>query len=340
MKQVKIKYTPEMIAFITLKFETIGNNTAIARLVNKHFELGLDDVQPIRNYVSRLRRKLKKRTSKYQPKRLFYDIETGYYKAPVFGCFNQYIKPENLEGEKKVICVSYHWQGSDDVKTLKWKKVNGEWCDKELMRKFIKELGKADEIVAHNGDKFDIRELRTRALLNGLLMFPKYRSFDTLKKSRKYFRFPSNKLDFLGDKTQIGRKKQHSGFDLWRRCQEGYSKDDPQKWVNHTKSQIEKEALKEMVEYCEQDVLLLADYFAVISPYVDHNTNFAVIKEGLTGKWKCPECTSGNVELSHTDTTPMGYVKRHMKCNDCKKFYHISNKTYTNYLLKDFYSVS
>ena len=51
-------------------------------------------------------------------------------------------------------------------------------------------------------------------------------------------------------------------------------------------------------------------------------------------KWHCPECSKENVKLSHKDTTPYGYVKRHMKCTDCKKFFQISNKTYLKYLVE------
>ena len=67
-----------------------------------------------------------------------------------------------------------------------------------------------------------------------------------------------------------------------------------------------------------------------MSPYIYHNTNMAVLKGGE--KWHCPECASDNVQLSHTDATAMGYIKRHMKCNSCRKFYKISNRTYIRML--------
>ena len=46
-------------------------------------------------------------------------------------------------------------------------------------------------------------------------MFPIYRTLDTLKKSRQYFRFPSNKLDYLGKVLNAGRKLDHEGMKLW-----------------------------------------------------------------------------------------------------------------------------
>jgi len=149
-------------------------------------------------------------------------------------------------------------------------------------------------------------------------MFPRYRTLDTLKKSRKYFNFHSNKLDYLGEYLEVGRKQEHDGFQLWIDVVEGK----------------DKERLEEMVSYCEQDVILLEDVFSVLSPYIDHNTNFAIVSGGE--KYHCPNCSSKNTKLSHTDTTPMGYIKRNMKCLDCRKQFAISNKSYVNYL-KDQY---
>lgn len=318
-----MKFTKEVREFIELKMETMGNNTAIARIVKKEF--GLDDeLELIRRNISHLRHRLGVKAKTYQPKRLFFDIETSYVKARVWRSGKQWVDANNIVGETRVICVCYKWQHEEKVHTLVW---DENQDDKELLKKFIKVLGQADEICAHNGDRFDIKQLRTRALLQGVLMFPKYRTLDTLKKARSFFSFQSNRLDFLGKVLEVGRKLDHEGFNLWVRVQEGETKTE------------RKKALKEMCDYCVQDVILLQDVFEVLSPFTDHNTNFAVIKDGLSGKWKCPECTSSNVQISHTDTTPLGYVRRHMKCNDCKKYYHISNRTYTQFIMKDVYSV-
>lgn len=310
-------YSKEVKEFVNFKLESTSNNTAIARQTIKEFNLDLE-LESVRKFVARQRKRTGKKAEKYQVKRLFYDIETGYFKTAVWGAFNQFIKPEMLEGEKKIICISYKWQFEDKVHTLTW---DDNLDDKDLVKKFIKVLGEADEVCGHNIDNFDTKIVRARAIRHGLLMYPKYRSIDTLKKARQFFKFASNKLDFLGQNFEVGRKLQHAGFDLWRRCQEGETK------------AIRKEALKEMVDYCEQDVILLEDVYNVMMPYIDHNTNFAVLKHGYQGKWRCPECGSDEVQLSHTDTTPMGYIKRHMRCK-CKKTYHISNLSYTQYLTR------
>ena len=85
-----------------------------------------------------------------------------------------------------------------------------------------------------------------------------------------------------------------------------------------------------MREYCEQDVILLEDIFFVLSPFIDHNNNFAVLTVG--DKWDCPNCASENVKMFRHYTPPLGIIRREMKCNDCKKQYKVSNRTYLTML--------
>jgi hypothetical protein len=146
-------------------------------------------------------------------------------------------------------------------------------------------------------------------------MFPTYRTLDTYKKAKKYFQFESNALNYIGQVLGVGQKIE-TDKTLWEDVVERNSK----------------KALKDMVAYCKQDVILNEDVFTAMMPFIDHNTNFAVLKG--QAKWHCPECSGEHVKLSHTDTTPMGYVKRHMKCKDCRKFFRISNKTYLRYLIE------
>lgn len=309
-----MSYPKGFVDYVKVRFETCNNNTQIAKETIKAFNLD-KTVEVVRKHISELKHGKFKDFPAHKstnPKRLFFDIET----SPVFGWFwrtgKQYINHQQILTDKKIICISYKWEGEEKVHTLKWTKKQN---DSGIVKKFIKILGEADEIVAHNGDRYDIKELRTRAIHEGVLMFPKYRTFDTLKKSRKYFNFHSNKLDYLGEVLKLGRKLDHEGVELWLKVCEG-----------------DEDALKRMIEYCERDVVLLEDVFNALNPYVDHNTNHAVQAGKSNAKWKCPNCVSENVSLCHTDTTAMGYIKRHMKCGDCKKQYHLSNRTYLNYL--------
>lgn len=303
----------EITEYIKVKLETTDNCTAIAKELIRIFGIN-QDVETLRKRVSRYK-VFNNQKPNVSIKRLFFDIETSYITFRGWRTGEQYVTHTNIVTDKKIICICYKWQYEDEIHTLKW---NDKQDDKQMLKDFIKVLGQADEIVGHNGDRFDIKEIRTRAIQQGVLMFPKYRTLDTLKKARKYFNFHSNKLDYLGEVLNVGRKLDHEGFKMWVDIVE-----------NKSKSQLNK-----MIDYCKQDVVLLEDVFHVLSPYIDHNTNFAVTNGGLADKWKCPECASENVQFHHMDTTAMGYIKRYMKCK-CKKQYHISNRTYLNYLKRN-----
>jgi DNA polymerase elongation subunit (family B) len=306
----RLVLTKEIQEYIRVRYESTQNITHIADEVMKKFNLQTK-AETFRRRVGTFLAKsnIKKQTSEI--KRLFFDIETSYYLVPTFQFWKVNINPDNILREKKIICIAYKWQYEDKVHVLKW---DENQDDTKLIKDFIQVIKDADELIAHNGDKFDIKELRTRAILTGNLMFPIYRTLDTLKKSRQYFRFPSNKLDYLGKVLNVGRKLDHEGMKLWVDICEHKNK----------------ASLKKMVEYCVQDVAVLEDVYFALSPYIYHNTNMAVLKGGE--KWHCPECASQNVQLSHTDATAMGYIKRHMKCNSCRKFYKISNRTYIRML--------
>lgn len=301
----KVVYPDYVREFIVVKYETTQNLTAIAKEAKRIFDLPQTE-EAIRKWCSEF---FKKKNSSVKIKRLFFDIETSQMYFRGWRTGEQYVGHDQIVKDKKIICICYKWQYEDEVHVLTW---DSKQDDKGVLKKFIKILGEANEIVGHNGDRFDIKEIRTRSIKQKVLMYPKYRTLDTLKKARKYFNFPSNKLDYLGQFLEVGRKLEHEGRGLWDKVEAG-----------------NKQALNKMVEYCQQDVILLEDVFHVLSPYIDHNTNHAVLNK--FDKWRCPECGSDNVSLCHTDTTAMGYIKRHMKCK-CKKQYHVSNRTYLSYL--------
>jgi hypothetical protein len=247
-------------------------------------------------------------------KRLFFDIETSF-NIGIFwrSGYNLSIQPEDIIHERAIICISWKWEGSDDVHTLSWDK---DQSDKKLLQKFIKVLNQADEIVAHNGDRFDIKWLRTRCLFHNLPMFPKYQSIDTLKFAKSQFNFNSNKLDYIAKFLGVGAKTKHEGMDMWKKII--FNKDP--------------EALKMMIEYCENDVVILENVYNKIKEYTTPKVNYAVLNGG--DKYECPECGSSNPQTNKTYTTTMGVTKHHMRCNvkSCGTTYTISNKTYIDLL--------
>lgn len=245
-------------------------------------------------------------------KRLFWDIETtpciGYFWRPSYRTSISY---DNILEQAKIICISYKWQDEDEVHTLVW---DGK-DDKKLVKAFAKELKKSDDAVAHNGDRFDLPWVKTRFLVHGVDFPAKITTTDTLKRARGNFRFPSNRLNDIGEYLGLGKKLDTGGFGLWKDVMKGDEK-----------------ALEKMVKYCEQDVLLLEKVYHKLKNHVPVTLHEGVYNDNK--KWACPSCSSDKVYSNKKKVSPTGVIKREMKCKCCKRYYTISNKAYIDYLTK------
>lgn len=229
--------------------------------------------------------------------RLFYDIET----SPNIGLFwrpgyKLSIPYENIIKERAIICISYKWAGKK-VQHLTWDK---NQCDEKMIASFSKILIKANESVAHNGDKFDIKWIRGRALKYGISMPPDLITIDTCKLSRSLFNLNSNRLDYLGEYLEVGRKMKTGGFDLWKE-------------VLLERNPI---ALKKMVRYCDKDVILLEKVYNKMKPYIKSRTTCT------SNRIACPEC-GGNTIISKHSTRATGSRVTQLKCSKCGKFHTI-----------------
>lgn len=252
--------------------------------------------------------------NKLNKKRLFFDIET----SPNIGFFWQSgyklnIPYGNIIKERAIICICYKWEGDDKVYSLNWDKNQD---DKELLEKFITVANEAHELVGHNGDRFDLPWIRTRCLFHRIPCFPNYTTLDTLKQSRSKFRFNSNRLDYIAQYLGVGEKSETGGFDLW-------------KDIVLNNSQI---AMKTMVEYCKNDVVILEKVFHHIKNYVPHKSHFGVLTTGE--KSSCPECGSEDLRHSQTRYSAAGTPRVQVQCNDCHKYHTVANRTYEGIITK------
>jgi len=250
------------------------------------------------------------RVGKYNIKRLFFDIET----SPNIGYFwrtgyKLNIQPDAIIEERKIICISYKWEHEDNITTLTW---DSNLCDKQMLIEFIKVANQSDEMIAHNGDRFDIKWIRTRCIFHRVPMMPDYKTLDTLKKAKSGFNFNSNKLDYIAKFLGVGAKIKHSGFDMWKNVMAG-----------------DAAALKEMSVYCEGDIIVLEDVYLTMQNYIKQNTHTGVLNGNL--KYSCQSCGSEKVELLKNVVTTAGTIKRKMEC-ECGFTYEINNASYMNLL--------
>lgn len=236
-------------------------------------------------------------------KRLFFDIETSYNKVASWNIGQKInLGPDNILKERAIICICWKWAHENEVYSLEWDKGD----DKRMLKAFMDILNEADEVIGHNGDSYDIKWIRTRCIKNNIPMFPSYQSLDTLKLSRSTFRFNSNKLDYLGQFLDIGRKMDTGGFSLWKAIVEDN----------------DKESMATMVEYCKKDVILLENVYNRLNPYTKHKTHVGVALG--ENSCSCPNCGGTNIISRGFRYLSTGTKNRVMRCEDCHKGFTLS----------------
>jgi len=229
-----------------------------------------------------------------KPKILLFDIETFPNRAFVWGKYEQDVIAYIEEGY--MLSWSAKWLGGKQITKglcdYKGYKPNTP-DDKALITELYELINEADILVAHNGDRFDIKKMNTRFIFHKLMPPDPYKTVDTLKVARNKFAFNSNKLDDLGSFLEVGRKVKHQGFDLWLGCENG----DPQSW-------------SKMLKYNKQDVLLLEAVYLKLRPWIKGHSNIA--EDDIS----CPRCNSRKLQ-SRGRGWNAGIEYQRYQCSDC-----------------------
>lgn len=237
-----------------------------------------------------------------KPRILLFDIET----APSLGAYFELYREGNIVWAEKdwyILCFVAKWLDSKEVITSALPdyplyKRNRE-DDKQVVKALWKLLNEADIVVAHNGDQFDIKKSNARFIEHGLKPPKPYKSIDTKKIAKQYFRFDSNKLDELGRHLGLGRKLQTGGHKLWQDCIKG-----------------DKKAWRKMVEYNIQDVKLLEKVYLKFLPWIQNHPNFNVY---VGSENKCPNCGSKQLMRQGHAYSATG-VFQQFNCKKCGRW--------------------
>ena len=179
------------------------------------------------------------------PKILMLDIETTPIPVWAWSLGKQYVQTHSMMKDSNgkiidwyVLSWSAKWLYDDEVLSdVLTSKEAIDRNDKRVLESAWKLLDEADIIIAHNGDKFDLRKIKARFLSNGIMPPMPYKTIDTLKVARKEFALTSNKQDYITRLLGV-QKKLDTDFQLWVDCMNG-----------------DTEALKKMEEYNKHDVL-------------------------------------------------------------------------------------
>lgn len=232
---------------------------------------------------------------------LYLDIETAPNLAYVWGHYEQNVIEHELPWY--IICAAWRWENErkvysvaqiDDEKAFQ--KNNAD--DTIVVKKLWEILDKADIIIAHNGDRFDLRKIHARFAILGMKPPSPYRTIDTLKQARKHFAFNSNRLDDLGEILGLGGKTSHSGFAMWKGCMAG----DEKAW-------------RAMVRYNKRDITLLRDVYMALRPWIKNHPSIIVMgdAEDLDS---CPTCGKDELMRRGYRYTNVSTFRQYL-CKNC-----------------------
>lgn len=234
----------------------------------------------------------------YKQRILLFDIETSPLISYTWGIWEQDVI--EVKEEWYMLCFAYKWLGEKkthivalpDFKAYKKDKRN----DYFLIEKLHELFNQADIVIAHNGDMFDIKKANARFIFHGLEQPNVYKTIDTLKLARRYFKFDSNKLDYLGQYLKLGRKLPHTGKHLWFGCMDG----DMKSW-------------ELMKRYNIQDVVLLEKVYLKLRGWAGNGANLALITGNFSS---CPRCGSEHIIKSGLSYTS-AIVYQSYRCMNC-----------------------
>lgn len=208
---------------------------------------------------------------------LVFDLETSPITAYSWGPMWETNLIEIRE-QSLILSYSAKWiKGKHQTKgwpDYKYKK--GKLNDKEIVKDIWKLFDEADVIILQNGKAFDIKTCNSRFLFHDLPPPSPYRVIDTKTEAKKYIRLPSYSLDNMCDYFGIGRKSEHEGFPLWKKCMVG----DLKAW-------------KRMLKYNKHDVIITEQLYLKLRPYMKTHPNVGNYK----GERVCPKCGSKSIQL-------------------------------------------
>jgi len=229
---------------------------------------------------------------------LIIDIETAPKIAYVWKFWQENISAKQVKQHGHIMSFAAKWLGDGEIIYQENRKED----DRLIVSRLCELLDQADFAVAHNGEKFDFKQIRARAVVHGLKPPSPFKIIDTYKIAKKEFGFPSNSLEYLtgvlGCKVKKDGHAKFPGFELWLECLRG----NDAAWA-------------EMKDYNIKDVIALEELYLKLRPWYTAHPSLAVFSEE-TEKPVCPKCGKTHMQYRGYAYTNTGKYHR-LQCQDC-----------------------
>lgn len=247
-------------------------------------------------------------TSSNQPKVLIFDLETAPMQSWIWSPGKQYVGHKNLvkgQDQYRIICIGYAWNDGKPAKCIDWG--YDEQSTKRCVEEFDTIAKTADLIIGKNSARFDVPMLNSCRMLAGLPGLPAWAlSHDDLEQQmRKYFRLPSQSLDYISKHLGLG----------------GKDKMEMQDWIDICeKNDNGEKSLKKMVKYCKKDVEDTRMLWKMLSEHFDSKFNYnRFIEEAFNMCCKHADCGSSNLKKDGIRQNGQGKFQCYT-CSECGRY--------------------
>lgn len=239
-----------------------------------------------------------------KPRILFYDLETSPLKAYVWGLGKQVVRHKQLDknfSQWGIICATYCWNDGKPAKAIDWGYKEQDTA--KVVEEFDKLIKQADFVIGKNNKRFDDKMLNAARMLNGLPGMPEWVRYteDLERQMRRYFRLPSQALDYISEQLGLGGK---IGMEF-------------QDWIDIVeRNESGEKALKKMLKYGKKDVEDTRTLWMKLEQHFETSINLATFNEL---KLACKHCASQDVKRNGTRCLRgMRYQEYH--CNACGRY--------------------
>ena len=240
------------------------------------------------------------------------DLETAPIQSYHWGLWDQNIGLNMIGTDWSILSYSAKWLHEERTMYKDTFNQRNKRKDKTLLLQVRNLLNEADIIVGQNVQRFDLKKLSARFIMNDIAPPSPVRVIDTLKVAKRHFAFTSNKLEYMSDKLCVKYKKlkhgQFPGFELWAE----FLKGNPL-------------AQAEMEKYNRYDVLSTEELYLIMRPWIAGHPNVNVYDHDhgdIDGQpMRCPNCGSDDLKRKGFRFTQLGQYQRY-HCGDCGAWPH------------------
>jgi len=221
-----------------------------------------------------------------EPRVLFFDIESTNLNA-TFGT---------------ILCIGYKWLGNPRVRVptiLDYSKHNF-LDDKGLVKAFAEVYNSADYSCGHYAQRFDVPMIQSKLIKYGLPPLAPVPLIDTWRVARDNFKLHSNRLATIQEFLGCTHSKTGINFDDWLQAAHG-----------------SKRALRQVVEHCRLDVLVLEEVFLKLRPLMKNEPARHLFTN--TDGEACVSCGSKRVQSRGYQVTRTRKFQR-FQCQDCGRW--------------------